>query len=133
MELSIADVRSILVGWRDQLSAAIVALDPLMGEPMPAALVAAPAPSDKPRALPKERPSAKQSDADGDVGAFILAALRRKSPQSPGELAKAVNLTVANLRYRLKVLEHNGAITSSWTTSGRRISLVSGRAAKEAP
>jgi DNA-binding transcriptional ArsR family regulator len=135
MELSISDIRTIMVGWRDALSAAILALDPLLGEPMPAALAAPLLPPKKPRAIPPERPAARpRADAESDIGASILAALRKKSPQSPGELSKAVNVSVANLRYRLKALEHNGAITSSGTTSGRRIALVSGgKAAKEAP
>lgn len=136
MELSIADIRTILVGWRDGLSAAINALDPLISEPGAAqalgpAVVPQPAPSP---AVRREKQAKKTGKGlDGDIGEAILSALRRKSPQSPGELASAVNLSRSNLRYHLKPLEHNGAVSVSGTTASRRIRLASGRAAKEAP
>ncbi len=131
MELSIGDIRTILVGWRDQLSAAIVALDPLMGEPMPAALVAPPAPPDKPRAIPKERPVAEQTPRVGDVGEAILAALRRKSPQQPSELAVALKWSRPTLTRQIKPLLKRGAIVATGATGNRQFSLP--RPAKEAP
>lgn len=64
----------------------------------------------------------------------ILAALRAKSPQSPGDLAKRVKLARPALTYHLKPLIKSGAVIATGATLNRQLSLPprSG-AAKEAP
>lgn len=136
MELSISDIRTIMVGWRDALSSAILALDPLVNEPAPSAVTAitATAAPQLPRAVSNLAKADKKPRVEhGDAGEAILAALRRKSPQSPGELAGSLKLSLFTLRRRLKPLVHNGAVTVSGTTGSRRVSLASGKPAKEAP
>lgn len=138
MDIPISDIRQILIGRRDALSEAIGALDRAMGLPVPATeatikatYVATPVPRVV-SSLAKSKKTERVVGV-GDFGETILAALRRKSPQSPGELGRAVNMSISTLRYRMKPLVHNGAVSVSGTTGGRRVSLVSGKSAKEAP
>lgn len=139
MDIPIADIRQILIGRRDALSDAIGALDRAMGLPV---LVTAAAPivtpvfaAPVPRVVSSLAKPAKKTrrESAGDIGEAILSALKRKSPQSPGELARAVSVSRALLRYRLQPLVHNGAVAVSGTTAGRRVSLASGKPAKEEP
>lgn len=67
-------------------------------------------------------------------GAGILTALRAKSPRSPGDLAKALKVSTATLRYQIKPLLKSGAVVATGITHSRQFSLP-GRstAAKEAP
>ena len=64
----------------------------------------------------------------------ILDALREKSPQSPGELAKRLKLARPALTYQIKPLIKSGAVVATGHTGNRQFSLPSrSRAAKEAP
>ena len=65
----------------------------------------------------------------------ILAALRGKSPQAPGELAKALKLaSTGTLSYQIKPLLKRGAVVATGTTTTRQFSLPPrSKAAKEAP
>lgn len=63
----------------------------------------------------------------------ILAALRAKSPQTPGELAKRLKLRRPALTYQIKPLVKSGAVVATGATANRQFSLPGrGRAAKEA-
>jgi|GEM_PF-5981839 len=53
----------------------------------------------------------------------ILSALRHKSPQRPGELAKVLKIERSVLAYRLKPLLKSGAIVASGATANREFSL----------
>jgi DNA-binding transcriptional ArsR family regulator len=61
----------------------------------------------------------------------ILAALKTKSPQTPGELAKVLKLKLPTLAYQMKPLLKRRAVIASGSTASRQFSLP-GRA-KEAP
>lgn len=64
----------------------------------------------------------------------ILRALRAKSPRTPGDLAKALDLNAATLRYQIKPLVKSGAVLATGKTADRQFSLPPrSRAAKEAP
>jgi DNA-binding Lrp family transcriptional regulator len=67
-------------------------------------------------------------------GEAILTALRAKSPQSPGALAKALKLgSVSTLAYQMKPLLKSGAVIATGVTASRQFSLPPRSAAKEAP
>jgi len=66
------------------------------------------------------------------TGNAILEALRVTSPQSPGELAKALKIPRPRLTYQLKPLISSGAVIATGVTGNRQLSLP-GRRAKEAP
>jgi hypothetical protein len=68
---------------------------------------------------------------DPDVDARIRAALKT-GPLSPGALGAAVGLERAELRVRIRELEHAGVLACSGATASRRIALA-GAPAKEAP
>lgn len=63
----------------------------------------------------------------------ILAALRAKSPQRPGDLAKVLRMTRPMLTKLLKPLIKRGAVLATGATMNRQVALPRGRAAKEAP
>jgi DNA-binding Lrp family transcriptional regulator len=67
-------------------------------------------------------------------GQAIVAALRTKSPQRPGELAKMLKLARPALTYNIKPLLKSGAVIATGATMNRQFSLPPrSRAAKEAP
>jgi len=68
-------------------------------------------------------------------GDAILEALRVKSPQAPGELARALKIPRPRLTYQLKPLITSGAVVVTGNgTRDRQFSLPPrSRAAKEAP
>jgi hypothetical protein len=77
---------------------------------------------------PKTRTLADVVDADADG---ILPALRKMGGEAkPGELAKAVGLSIHTLRSHLKPLIASKRVTVTGSTMSRRVALAS---AKEVP
>ncbi len=71
--------------------------------------------------------------AKGSDEELILQHLRAAGePVKPGELAKAMGLTLPTLRYKLKPLQKQRLVVITGTTASRRISLP-GKQAKEEP
>lgn len=100
---------------------------------MPDSTAAARQPDRRPKAERRAKPARASSvNHDADVhGQAILAALKKHGGvMKPGDLARAVKLEPANLRYRLKPLEKSKQVLVTGATAGRRISLPG---AKEAP
>src|SRR6185503_12671596 len=85
----------------------------------------------------KRAPSRTATRSLPDVtkhGEAIIAALRAKSPQSPGELAKALKLERPAVTYHLKPLITRGTVIATGATLNRQFSLPPrSKAAKEAP
>jgi len=65
--------------------------------------------------------------------AAILEALRAKSPQTPGDLAKVLKVPRPRLTRQLKSLLKSGAVVATGATVNRQVSLGRARAAKEVP
>lgn len=65
-----------------------------------------------------------------DVDAFRAAL--RNGPMAPRDLAAALHVNLAKLRYNVAKLEDEGVLIATGTTASRRIALA-GRPAKEAP
>lgn len=96
----------------------------------PGEMPESPAPGRRPRSERRAQPRAGVV-ADSKYGAEILAALKKAGGvMKPGDLARALKMEPANLRYHLKPLEKSKQILVSGVTAGRRISLPG---AKEAP
>jgi len=53
----------------------------------------------------------------------ILAALRHKSPQRPGQLAAVLKISRSVLNYRMKALVKSGAVVAEGHTAARAFSL----------
>lgn len=55
--------------------------------------------------------------------AAILAALRTKTPQRPGQLATVLKISRATLNHRITALVKSGAVVAEGHTANRQISL----------
>lgn len=80
----------------------------------------------------KARASAARSLPDDDVEKMMLAALQKRSPMKPRELAAAAKVSTLTMRQRVKALVKRGTVTVTGSTNSRQVHL--GRhAAKEEP
>jgi Transcriptional regulators len=77
------------------------------------------------------RQSAQRSLPDDDVQNTILAALRKKSPQRPSELAQRLKISRPVLTYRLRELIKSGSVIATGATINRQIALAGKRAARD--
>lgn len=117
---------------RGDLAKAIEAIRPLAGEEEPAAPRRSGRPSGRPKNAVKRtnertneqgpRQRAARSLPDDDDHAAIVRALR-KGPMKPGDLARAVKLSMFTLRTRVKALVKQRAVVVSGKTMSRLISL----------
>jgi len=77
---------------------------------------------------------AKRSTRQPANSEAIVEALRAKSPQAPGALAKVLKLQRAALTYQIRPLLQSGTVMASGHTGNRQFSLPPrSKAAKEAP
>lgn len=79
------------------------------------------------------RPAGTSSPATADID-LVLAALRKESPLSPGELATRTNLLPLRCRRAIAALEHAGLVTVTGATANRKVTLSgTGRTVTPAP
>lgn len=104
---------------RGDIAKAIETLRPIAGDDTPTRVQ----PGQKHRGSPVTAGPVRRTKKSGAKGEAILEALRRRSPQTPGMIAKATGMTVAALRLQIKSLEQQGLVVTSGTTNDRQISL----------
>jgi hypothetical protein len=125
-----------LVAKRDALTQVIATIEThFIGDTpaeMPPSPVRAPK-SKKPRQRRTEQRTAPARSFPDDIGDAILVALKGHSPQSPRELADAVQVKVPLLRAHLKGLVKTGRVTLTGKTMNRQVHLGRARPAKEVP